>query len=181
MDHGPLTGRSRAFFIAGAATGRRKRFDMSIFDGIKEKKRAKQLEDFKRSGVLRSFIYNYGKASDMMTTFWLYDEEDRFVFRYVSAQLREGGEYSTELRLPLTVSGEIKNFIKEQELYLWNGFNKTNSVIATGKSFSLKADFDNYRLRAEGMVMVPKDYDEKHELLKNFLEGLLKKYQIYGS
>ena len=110
-----------------------------------------------------------------MTTFLIDEKGDELEMVYHRVSMKDGREISSSFTLPPVTAQKLKALIRNEEIYLWNGFNKSNSVIATGRSFSLRAGFDNYQLKADGMVMVPEGYNEKHEILKNYLEDLVKR------
>ncbi len=149
---------------------------MFIFDYIRKKRIAKETAAFERSGMLRSFTYSFGTMADGMTVFVIKQEDDCLSMIYQKTSMRDGKEIGSVLELPLDMAQKIKSLIRQSEIFLWNGYNKNNSVIQNGHSFTLEAVFDNYILRASAVSMMPPDYTEKHSLIKRFLEGLVKRY-----
>ncbi len=126
--------------------------------------------------MLRSFSYSYGSLKDGMTAFVIKEDSDELSLLYQKTSLSDGKEIRSEMRIPLSMAQKLKGIIRDGRIYLWNGFNKSNSVIVSGRCFSLSAVFDNLTLKAEGVVMTPPGYDENHVLLVNFLTGLVKRY-----
>lgn len=149
---------------------------MNIFELLNEKKIKKKTEAFKKSGMMRYFHYDFGTMADGMTSYTISQEEDEILLIYQENSMTDGREIRSEMYLPPVVMQGIKKLIMDEKIFLWNGFNKMNSVIATGKSFSLKADFDNYKLNASGMGSMPPSYKEKHEIIIYYMKELVKKY-----
>ena len=147
---------------------------MFLIDYFRKRKIKKETLAFERSGVLREFIYSYGNMAEGMTSYLLKDEGDSLSFIFLKTSMRDGEEIRSDMELPLSQAQQFKGLIRENQLYLWNGFNKSSSVIATGNSFTLKAVFDNYTLKASGMVMLPEDYEKKHQALSAFLKGIVR-------
>lgn len=111
-----------------------------------------------------------------MKVFVIAEQGEFSSMTYKNVSMVDGKEVGSDFLIPLNMMNKLKALIASEEIFLWDGFNKNNSVIATGHSFDLAADFDNQTIRAHGMVMMPPGYKEKHEVLVNFLEGLVKTY-----
>lgn len=148
---------------------------MGFIAKLQEKRINKMTEAFKRSGVMRYFHYDFGTMSEGMTSYTLTEIDGNVQLIYQLTSMKDGAEDRKDIELELTVMNRLKALILNEQIFLWNGFNKSNSVIATGNSFNLKADFDNYKFKASGMVMLPPLYEEKHTLLVEFLNDLITK------
>lgn len=151
-------------------------FTMGLIQKLEEKRIQKKTEAFKKAGMLRYFHYDFGSMAEGITSYTVSQEGDELLMIYQMKSMKDGTEVRSDVYMPLTVMQQIKALLMNENIFLWNGFNKSNSVIATGNSFLLKADFDNYRLKAEGMTMTPPAYDEKHEVLVGFLRELVMTY-----
>ncbi|MBR4175291.1 MAG: hypothetical protein IKR56_08130 [Lachnospiraceae bacterium] len=149
---------------------------MIFIDNIKNHINAKKTDRFKKSGILRYFSYSFGSMGEGMKVFVIAEEGEFASMTYKNVSMEDGREVGSSFLIPLNMLNKLKALIASEEIFLWDGFNKNNSVIATGHSFDLKADFDNQTIKAHGMVMMPPGYKEKHEVLVNFLEGLVKTY-----
>lgn len=149
---------------------------MNFIEKLQNRIIEKKTAAFKNSGILRYFSYSFGSIGDGMTVYVIEQEDEQLHMIYQKSSMRDGKELRRDIYMPLTVMQKLKKLLMDEKIFLWNGFNKTNSVIATGRSFVMKGSFDKYNLKAEGMVMMPPAYEEKHELLNNFLEGLVKTY-----
>lgn len=149
---------------------------MFFLEKLQEKRIQKKTDAFKKSGCMRYFHYDFGNMSEGMVSYTLTEEAGEIKMVYQKKSMKDGAEVLSEMLLPLTVFNELKSMFMDERLFLWNGFNKSNSVIATGASFNLHADFDYYRFRCQGMSMQPPAYEEKHELLSEYLKTLLLKH-----
>lgn len=129
---------------------------------------------FKQSGIMRSFHYDCGSLSEGQRSFTLTEEGDYVHLIYQKTSFGDGSEVRGDYAIPLTVMGQLKNVLMTNKIYLWNGFDKSNSVMAGADSFSLNAVFDRYRLHAYGMGMTPFGYKETGAILLNYLEGVVK-------
>lgn len=149
---------------------------MNFLEKIQQKKIAKMEKEFNSSGILRYFHFDYGCMADGMTGYTIEEKDGAAVFTHQKYSMTDGHDESRAIYMPLSIMQRIKQLLREEKLYLWNGFNKSNSVIATGESFTLEAAFDRYRLKAYGMVMMPPVYKEKSEILISFLDGLIEEF-----
>lgn len=164
VRYGPLT-LSRAFV-----------FDMGLFDLFFGGKEEKKRKAFESAGALISFIYTYGSMSEGMTAFIVEQEGEQVSLSYRKVSMKDGREVGSNMFIPVERLQGLRDIIEKEEIFLWDGFHKTNSVISTGRSFAMNAHFENMDIRAEGIVMLPKDFDEKHSALTRYLTGLVKRY-----
>lgn len=140
---------------------------------IVQKREKKKTIEFEKAGMLRCFHYDYGTMRDGQNSFTILQEGDHLKCIYQKSFLENGEEERKEIDLPMNIMQHLKRVIKEERIFLWNGFQKSNSVMMDGYCFSLKADFDQYHLEASGIVMTPQNYDAGHEKLALFLETLI--------
>jgi len=149
---------------------------MNFLEKIQQNKINKMEKEFNSAGILRYFHFDHGCMAEGMTGYTIEEKNDAAEFTFQKYSMTDGHDDTKVFVLPLSVMQRVKQLLREERLYLWNGFNKSNSVIATGESFTLEAVFDKYRLKAYGMVMMPPVYKEKSEILVGFLDGLLEEY-----
>lgn len=147
---------------------------MFFIDKLYDKYIEKKTKEFDSSGILRYFHYDYGTMTDGITSFSVRDMDGNILLDYLKSSLTDGKETAYSYNIDPVMMSKLKLLLKEEKIFLWNGFSKSNSVIATGMSFNLRGDFDRYHLKADGMTMLPKDFKEKHQVLVNFFEGIMK-------
>lgn len=77
---------------------------------------------------------------------------------------------NNELEIDKSVLLDIENIINEHKIYTWNGFSKRNNSIMDGSGFKLIVDyFDGSKIKAEGYMKYPKNYDEGDKALSDYL------------
>lgn len=150
--------------------------NMNIIEQINQKRIEKKTKEFMNSGIMRYFHFDYGNMADGMTGYTLIEEDGSVHLTYQLYSMENGDNQLYEYYLPLNEMQRIKQLLREECIFLWNGFDKSNSIIATGDSFSLEGKFDRYHLKAYGMVMLPPGFNEKKKKLCNLLEKLISTY-----
>lgn len=69
---------------------------------------------------------------------------------------------------------ELAKIINDNEIYKWNGFDKSDKNILDGSSFTLEVNYSNGKtLKAHGYMKYPKNYNEGHKVLSDFLEQII--------
>jgi len=72
---------------------------------------------------------------------------------------------------------EIGELIDQQKIYQWNGFDKSDSQIMDGSSFTLEVLYENGEtLTAHGYMKYPAHYEEGHAALVAYLKALVDQY-----
>ncbi len=70
---------------------------------------------------------------------------------------------------------EIQKIINEQEIYKWNGFDKTDENVLDGSGFTLSVNYSNgENIEAHGYMRYPKNFKEASDVLLEYLETLEK-------
>lgn len=149
---------------------------MFLVKYFEEKKIKKQTEAFNKAGVLRCFSYVHGNMAEGMTSYLLNEENEQLHFVFLKTSMENGEQIRSDMYLPLNEAQSFKKIIRDEQIFIWNGYNKSSSIIATGNSFEIKAVFDNYNLKAAGVVMMPAGYEDKHKALIAFLNSIVQKY-----
>lgn len=73
----------------------------------------------------------------------------------------------------------LRALIDENDLWSWNGFQKSNSYVLDGDSFGLSASFaDGTELNAWGSNAYPKGYSAGAQAICAYFEALMEKYEI---
>ena len=123
------------------------------------------------------FSYNYGDYSSGYYDFSVNLIDDKV---YFSDKGMNGVELNiTNYELDKYTLSDIAKIINDNEIYKWNGFDKSDNDIFDGYSFSLRVTYvDGGEIKAHGYMKYPSNYDEAHEKLANYLESLAKEIQI---
>ena len=70
---------------------------------------------------------------------------------------------------------EIQKIINEQEIYKWNGFDKTDKNVLDGSGFNLSVNYSNgENIEAHGYMRYPKNFKEASDVLLEYLKTLEK-------
>lgn len=144
---------------------------MNFIKKLSEKRIQKKIDAFNKSGMLRFFHYDFGRMRGDRQSFTVYEENGIVLYKKQLFHIQDGSSDEECYEIPMQIMQSLKYYIKDNNLFLLNGYNKSNSMIE-GDSFVLSADFDNYKLRAEGASMLPTGFDEINDGILKFFEGL---------
>lgn len=129
------------------------------------------------AGII-SFSYSHSGSSTME------------IYSYAVEKNRETGEMQVTYDLfcgyqtyTLPVDHELmlglRALVKDHDLRKWDGFDKSNSLIADGSGFGLRVSFDDGTgITASGSNSFPEGYGEAAEAINDLFQGYLKKHGI---
>ena len=82
-----------------------------------------------------------------------------------------GVDLNLDKELEESVLKDISKIVQENRIYKWNGFSKKNDDISDGYTFSLTIKYnDGKEVKAYGHEKYPKNYENIHKILSNYLE-----------
>lgn len=124
----------------------------------------------KYEGDIVSFEYNYGDYNGGYYNYKIYKQDDK---NYIKAKGMNGIELNVEKEVDDTVLKDISKIVKDNRIYEWNGFDKKDSHILDGYSFSLTIKYsDGKEIKANGYMKYPNNYETNHKVLVDYLELL---------
>lgn len=146
---------------------------MNILRKLQEKRIQKRLDEFNKSGMLRYFHYDFGRMRGDRVSYTVKPEGDNLLLTVQKIDYARGDSEESEYDIPPIVMQQIKTIIRENYIFVWKGFDKHNSMVE-GDSFSLRAQFDNYNIVADGASMMPTGFDEANKAICNFFDEMIK-------
>lgn len=130
----------------------------------------KAINDQNYDKEIVSFHYDYGSYNGGFWEYDIYIEENN---TYIEANGQNGVDLRIDKQIDDSVLEDISTIINENEIYKWYGFDKRNTSIYDGYSFLLEVEYeDGEKASAKGYMSYPKNYDEGHEVLSNYLENI---------
>ncbi len=126
--------------------------------------------------ALTAFSFNHGGMSmDQIFSYAVYERDGRML-----ADFDLYCRYEIEgVELDAADVEALRELIDENDLWSWNGFQKSNSYVLDGDSFGLSASFaDGTELSAWGSNAYPKGYSAGAQAICAYFEALMEKYGI---
>lgn len=122
-------------------------------------------------GNIVSFEYSYGGYPDVIWEYRIYTENDK-TYMYANAMNVTFVKFTKEI--DDVVLDDITKIVKENEIYKWDGFNKSDIFVSDGNGFSLSIKYsDGKEIEASGHMKYPNNYEVGHEALSSYLEKLV--------
>lgn len=135
-----------------------------------------QTAPVRTDAALTTFSFNHGGMSvDQIYSYAVYEQD--------GCMLADFDLYCRYEIEGVELDGEdvkaLRTLIDENDLWSWNGFQKSNSNILDGDSFGLSASFaDGTELSAWGSNAYPKGYSAGAQAICAYFESLMEKYGI---
>ena len=150
-------------------------FTLLVFTGCKNKKEEK-IEDVKPTGNITYFSFNSGGGWAGVTYKIDKNDDNKYVM-----EVNYYGYDSPNFNFEVTEKElkEIANIIEKNEIYKWDGFDKSDPDVLDGDGFSLYVTYDsNDKIKAHGYMKYPKNYSKGANALKEYLDGLIETLAI---
>ena len=126
--------------------------------------------------ALTAFSFNHGGMStDQIFSYAVYERDGRML-----ADFELYCRYEIEgVELDAADVEALRALIDENDLWLWNGFQESNSYVLDGDSFGLSASFaDGTELSAWGSNAYPDGYSAGAQAICAYFEALMEKHGI---
>jgi hypothetical protein len=98
---------------------------------------------------------------------------DRIIFK---AEGYAGGFINVEEEIGEAALEDIVQIMEEEDIFSWDGFDRSNQEIRDGFSFELDARFENRDVRARGYMERPENFRQGHEKLADYLLRLAQSF-----
>lgn len=120
------------------------------------------------------FTFSYSVGNYMYASY-IYTlekkENDKYLFTY------QGNEMSNKLKKEVSKDKvlELEKILEENDIYKWNGFNKSDNNVLDGHDFNLYYKKDNKEtISASGYMMYPDGYKNFKNIIDTFYSELFK-------
>lgn len=118
-----------------------------------------------------SFKYHYGSYNDYYYEYDINIIDEKVV---LNAKGYNAVNLNVEKEIDKSYLEELAKIINDNEIYKWNDFDKSDKNILDGYGFSLEVNYSNDKsLKAHGYMKYPKNYNEGHKVLSEFLEQII--------
>lgn len=118
-----------------------------------------------------SFKYHYGSYNGYYYEYDINIIDEKIVF---TKKGYNNEKLNMEKEIDKSYLEELAKIINDNEIYKWNGFDKSDKNILDGSSFNLEVNYSNDKsLKAYGYMKYPKNYKEGHKALSDFLEQII--------
>lgn len=118
-----------------------------------------------------SFKYHYGSYSPGYYDYDISVIDEKVIF---NAKGYNDVNFDVEKLIDKSYLEELTKIINDNEIYKWNGFDKSDKNILDGYDFNLEVNYSNGKsLKAHGYMKYPKNYNEGHKALSEFLEHII--------
>lgn len=138
---------------------------------IKRKKNNTKKIDIENTNY---FTFSYSVGNYMYASY-IYTlekkENDKYLFTY------QGNEMSNKLKKEVSKDKvlELEKILEENDIYKWNGFNKSDNNVLDGHDFNLYYKKDNKEtISASGYMMYPDGYKNFKNIIDTFYSELFK-------
>ena len=122
---------------------------------------------------LKSFHYSYSVGYYMYANV-SYDitiKDDKYLVKIKDAGMPE--EEAREYILNKEKIKELEEIINDNKVYRWNGFDKSDSSVMDGNSFSISIwDKNGDNISAHGYMMYPKNYGEITDKIESWFSKI---------
>lgn len=121
----------------------------------------------------KCFTFSYS-VGNYMNAAYIYTlekiENDKYIVTY------QGDGMSNKLEKEISEDKvlELENILKENEIYKWNGFDKSDNNVLDGHDFSLYYKNNNQTISASGYMMYPDGYKNFKTIIDTFYSELFK-------
>ena len=117
-----------------------------------------------------SFKYSYGSHMGFYYDYTLTLDGDDVTFnKYIYGEEEQG----TVMSISASSLEDIKKIINENEIYKWDGFDKSNDNVMDGSEFNLEVIYDDgSKIVAHGYMKYPDNYEESSKPLKEYLDSI---------
>lgn len=118
-----------------------------------------------------SFKYHYGSYNDYYYEYDINIIDEKVV---LNAKGYNAVNLNVEKEIDKSYLEELAKIINDNEIYKWNDFDKSDKNILDGYGFNLEVNYSNGKtLKAHGYMKYPKNYNEGHKVLSEFLEQII--------
>lgn len=119
---------------------------------------------------IQSFEYHYGSYNPGYKEYKIYTANNKI---YISAKGFNGIDLNIDKEVDKSILNDISEIVKENKIYEWNEFNKSDKNVTDGNSFKLKIKYvDGKEINAYGYMKYPKNYEQGHKSLVTYLEKI---------
>lgn len=138
------------------------------FNSIKIKKLSK-IEDIKNF----SFTYSQGYAMNSYTRYNIQQDKESNTYTATVKPYGIAEEDAKTFKLSKDKIKELEDILNKYNVSKWNGFNKSDSGVLDGDSFSLSIAMENGEsIRASGYMMWPENYRNVRDELKVLFDNI---------
>ena len=121
-------------------------------------------------GDIISFEYEYGSSNSGYYNYKIYLKDSK---TYIVAAGLNGVDLNLDGEISNNTLSEIKKIVEDNAIQKWDGFQKKGENVSDGYSFSLKIKYsDGDELTASGYMKYPKNYDNGHKALTDYLDSI---------
>lgn len=122
------------------------------------------------TGNIISFKYYYGSYNSGYYEYNINVEDDKVIF---IAKGYNGVALAVNKEIDSDYLKKLSDLINDNKLYEWDGFDRSDKDILDGYGFTLEVNYnDNTSLKANGYMKYPKNYNEIHPILSEFLKTI---------
>ncbi|MGN0183738.1 MAG: hypothetical protein ACI4AL_01365 [Aristaeellaceae bacterium] len=135
-----------------------------------------QIAPVRTDAALTAFSFNHGGMSmDQIFSYAVYERDGRML-----ADFELYCRYEIEgVELDAADVEALRALIDENDLWSWDGFQRSNSYVLDGDSFGLSAAFaDGTELSAWGSNAYPEGYSAGAQAICAYFEALMEKYGL---
>ena len=119
---------------------------------------------------ISSFKYQFGSYNGGYYYYDISVKDDKVIYK---AQGSNGVDLNINKEIDKKYLEELNDILNDNQVNLWDGFDKRDDSIMDGASFTLEVKYsDGKKLKALGYMKYPKNYDEAHEKIFEFLKGI---------
>lgn len=113
------------------------------------------------------FKYFFGSYNGGYYEYEIYKDGDKIIFTALGIN---GVDLDVKREVDYSVLYNIQDIIDDNNAFKWNGFNKRDTDILDGHSFSLLVEYDtDEEIKASGYIKYPKNYQTFEKAIKKYL------------
>ena len=116
------------------------------------------------------FQYEYGSGEGFYYTYKIENDNNKYIF---TKEIFSSNDKSFKKEIDEKVLEELNKIINDNEIYNWNGFNKSDDRVLDGSGFTLIIRYnDESLINAHGYMKYPSNYKEAANKLIEFLNNI---------
>ena len=116
---------------------------------------------------ITSFTYTLGYGLGGSCTYIVEAKDEKAIYKINCYGMNTTEE---EKEVDASYLKELQKIIDENEIYKWDGFDKSDDGVMDGSGFSLNVSYANGKsIKAHGYMKYPSNYQAGHKALLDFL------------